>query len=126
MKLSIFLILLQFIFSQTLVINEAMSKNNSAVLDEDGETPDWFEIYNHSSYPINLGDYYLTDDVTELHKWNFPDGYLGPDSHIVVFASDKNRTLWPEGHWIPIINFGANWHYMPGNSEIQSNWNTLQ
>ena len=103
-----------------------MSKNNSAVLDEDGETPDWFEIYNHSSYPINLGDYYLTDDVTELHKWNFPDGYLGPDSHIVVFASDKNRTLWPEGHWIPIINFGANWHYMPGNSEIPSNWNTLQ
>ena len=31
----------QNIFSQTLIINESMSKNFNALYDEDNDTPDW-------------------------------------------------------------------------------------
>ena len=43
------LILILFYFqlslAQSLIINESMSKNLSSVYDEDGDTPDWIEIY---------------------------------------------------------------------------------
>jgi len=49
--------ILQTSLSQDLIINESMSKNNNAIYDEDGDTPDWIEIYNNSTNPINMGDY---------------------------------------------------------------------
>ena len=62
--------ILQISLSQDLIINESMSKNNSAVYDEDGGTPDWIEIYNNSANSINMGDYYLTDDSSDLGKYD--------------------------------------------------------
>ena len=62
--------ILQLSLSQDLIINESMSKNNSAVYDEDGDTPDWIEIYNNSANSINMGDYYLTDDSSDLGKYD--------------------------------------------------------
>ena len=118
--------ILQTSLSQDLIINESMSKNNNAVYDEDGDTPDWIEIYNNSTNPINMGDYYLTDDSSDFGKWKFPDGIINPDSHIVVFASDKDRTLWPGGDWMPVINFGSNWHYLPGSEQISTDWNLIE
>ena len=69
--------ILQTSLSQDLIINESMSKNNNAVYDEDGDTFDWIEIYNNSLNPINMGDYYLTDDSSDLGKWKFPGGAYG-------------------------------------------------
>ena len=120
------IIIVQLIFPQDLIINESMSKNISAVYDEDGDTPDWIEIYNSGTNPINLNNYYLTDDRNDLQKWSFPDGIINPDSHIVVFTSDKDRTLWPGGEWISVINFGSSWHYSDGDEQIPFDWNTLQ
>ena len=37
--------ILQISLSQDLIINESMSKNNNAVYDEDGDTPEGIEIY---------------------------------------------------------------------------------
>ena len=119
-------LILQISLSQDLIINESMSKNNNAVYDEDGDTPDWIEIYNSSENPINMGDYYLTDDSSNFGKWKFPDGIINPDSHIVVFASDKDRTLWPGGDWMPVINFGSNWYYLPGSEQIATDWNLIE
>ena len=39
---------------QGLVISEAMSANGSAVPDENGEYPDWIEIWNSSDHDISL------------------------------------------------------------------------
>ena len=50
---------LQNIFSQTLIINESMSKNFNALYDEDNDTPDWIEIYNKADTSINVENYYL-------------------------------------------------------------------
>ena len=37
-----------------LVISEVMSANNSAVPDENGNFPDWLEIYNGSDHDIDM------------------------------------------------------------------------
>ncbi|MFP4473687.1 MAG: lamin tail domain-containing protein [Candidatus Omnitrophota bacterium] len=78
-------------------LNEFMTRNTK-VLDEDGDSSDWIELYNSSSQPVNLGDYYLSDNQTELQKWRFPEYELGAGEYLIVYASDKNRILPPYFH----------------------------
>ncbi|MGB1039020.1 MAG: CotH kinase family protein, partial [Bacteroidia bacterium] len=40
---------------------------------------------------IDLEDYFLSDDGGNIEKWNFPKMYLQSNSHLIVFASGKNR-----------------------------------
>ena len=116
------ILIISISYSQTLIINESMSKNTSAVFDEDGSSPDWIEIYNNHNDSLNMNDYYLSDDPNQLDKWQFPEGIINPSDHLLVFASDKDRSVWPIGDWVPVINFGANWSYRPGSIDISSNW----
>ena len=52
----IILIIIQisFILGQTIQLNEIVSSNGDNLYDEDGDTPDWIEIYNPTSEPVNL------------------------------------------------------------------------
>ena len=72
-------------------ISEFMAENRMALTDEDRDTSDWIEIYNSETTPADLGGWYLTDDQTNLTKWQFPDVTLSPKSYLVVFASAKNK-----------------------------------
>jgi hypothetical protein len=76
--------------AQSIRINEA-SSSNSIYFDEDGDTPDWIEIYNHGSQAISINDWGLSDDVLELDKWTFPNISLAPDSYLLLWASSKDR-----------------------------------
>jgi len=73
-------------------INEIMASNNTTYQDEDGEYSDWVEIHNAGATNIDLDGWYLSDDSTNLKKWQFPPTVLLPGDYLVVFASDKNRT----------------------------------
>ncbi|HQO49419.1 MAG TPA: lamin tail domain-containing protein, partial [Bacteroidales bacterium] len=77
--------------AQTVRINEVMSSNAAVLTDEDGDYPDWIELYNAGTSAINLEDYGLSDDEEEPFRWVFPDVSLQPNSFLVVFASGKNR-----------------------------------
>ena len=77
------------VFSQSIVINEVMSSNTRTIYDEDGDTPDWIELYNHGSEQINLNGYYLSDDLLNAKKWQFGNAQLNPGEYLVVFASDN-------------------------------------
>jgi hypothetical protein len=82
------------------VINEFMASNASTaplsegeLLDADGDSSDWIELYNPTAQAVDLGGWYLTDDPDELTQWQFPAGTrIGPNAYLVVFASGKNRT----------------------------------
>ena len=119
------LIFLNLALSQSLIINESMSKNVNTLLDEDGSTPDWIELYNPSSNSLNVDQYFLSDDKNDLNKWQFPSGILHSQSHLLVFTSDKDKRIWPFGEWVPVINLGANWNYKPGSVNISSDWKNL-
>ena len=74
-------------------INEFLAVNNDGLIDSDGDTSDWIEIYNSGTKTIQLEGWALTDDVESPEKWLFPNVNLGARRYLVIFASGKNRTL---------------------------------
>lgn len=76
-----------------LVISEFMAENGSNLADEDGDFPDWIEIYNPTAQTVNLAGHYLTDDRSDPTQWAFPATNLPAGGHLVVFASGKDRRV---------------------------------
>ena len=77
--------------AQTIRINEFMAANDGALVDADGDSSDWIEIWNFGSTPVSLSSFFLTDDVQEPDRWAFPDVTLSPNAYLLVFASAKDR-----------------------------------
>ena len=75
---------------ETLIINELMASNGDTLRDEDGDSPDWIELYNPTNQVINLGGYGITDS-TKKEPWTFPDIQIQPRSYLVIYASGKDR-----------------------------------
>ncbi|MEE3179939.1 MAG: lamin tail domain-containing protein, partial [Verrucomicrobiota bacterium] len=75
------------------VINEFMAQNRSTLLDEDGESSDWIELWNPNHQPVPITGWYLTDDPDDLSKWTFPVHTMDGNSFLVLFASTKDRTV---------------------------------
>jgi hypothetical protein len=69
-----------------------MASNRDGLADEDGDRPDWVELFNAGAAPVNLDGWFLTDSVTNLTKWRFPATNLAAGGYLVVFASGKDRT----------------------------------
>ena len=76
-------------------ISEIMADGDKVLIDDDCDSADWIEIYNSGTTPVNLSGWALTDDANDKRKWRFPDHVLGPDSYLVVFASQKDKTVMP-------------------------------
>jgi uncharacterized protein YggL (DUF469 family) len=112
----------------SLFINEFMASNDFAFPGPQGDYPDWIEIYNAGTEDVNLGGYYLSDDLEEM-KFMIPDTY--PDSvtvpaggFILFYANDDSAWsvlntnfklsgggesvgLWdPTGNFIDSITYG--------------------
>lgn len=83
--------------AEDLVINEFMIANTK-ILDEDGDSSDWVEVYNGTAAPIHLGNYYLSDDAGDLKKWKFPEVDLAPGAYELIYASGKDRVPPPYYH----------------------------
>jgi hypothetical protein len=80
-------------YSQSITINEVLSSNTAVNQDEDGSYEDWVEIYNYGASAINLNGFGLSDDVTLPHKWTFPAVTLNAGQYLLVWCSDKNKTV---------------------------------
>ena len=76
-----------------IAINEIMALNVTGLTDEDGDHSDWIELSNSSASPQSLNGYFLTDDATNLNKWQFPNVSVPANGYLLVFASDKNRAI---------------------------------
>lgn len=74
-------------------LNEFVGQNAGPVADEDGEESDWIEIKNTGNTPNDLAGFYLTDDPTNLTKWQFPSAAVNNGDLLLIFASDKNRAV---------------------------------
>jgi len=94
-------------FGQGIKINEISSSNTNVIQDLDGDYPDWIELFNNSLSTVNLSDYYITDDLDSLAKWQFPNVEVEPDSLLLIFASGKDRRKTIQ-HWETIIREGDN------------------
>ena len=72
-----------FTLAQTLVINEISSENFSNSLDEDGDSSDWFEIYNYGDSDVQLENWGVSDNLEESFKWVFPEVEIEADGILV-------------------------------------------
>ncbi|GHU74486.1 hypothetical protein AGMMS49992_16070 [Clostridia bacterium] len=74
-----------------IVINELMSSNGSAVLDDNGEFSDWIELRNIGTSPVSLKGMGLSDRADSV-KYVLPDVMIDPDGYIVIYASGTGST----------------------------------
>lgn len=94
------------------VINEVMPKNTAIAMDEEGKTEDWIELYNNSSSAIDLTGYFLSDDLADPNKWEFPDTSIAAGGYLIIWCDEDtldaglhaNFKLASSGETITISN----------------------
>lgn len=80
--------------SESVVINELLSKNSQNGSDQDGEFDDWIELYNNADTDIDISGYFLSDSKKNPTKWQLPPGtVIGKKSYLIVWADgDTTQT----------------------------------
>lgn len=86
----ILLLALPLLSLSQIVISEVCPKNASIIQDEDGDDPDWIELYNSSDNPVSLHGFSLKD--ADNNRWYFPETEINGHHYLLVFASGKNKT----------------------------------
>ena len=76
------------------VLNEIVSENYGSItnlFDEDGDSPDYIEMYNTTNSTISLSGWTLVD---EDEIWEFPSGtIIGANAYLTVWASGKDKNI---------------------------------
>ncbi len=76
---------------ENIYINELMSLNN-AITDEFGEMDDWLEIYNDNETGVILDGIFISDDLTDSTKWQFPEPiFIFPKSFALIWLDDASE-----------------------------------
>lgn len=93
MKYSFLFIIIctNLIFAQNIIINEVMASNKTTIYDEQGEAPDWIELYNTGNLPIDLTGFYLSDKKNNPLKWQFGSVIIEPKGYLLIYASGKDN-----------------------------------
>lgn len=78
--------------AQELYINEFMASNSTTIKDPDfNNYADWIEIYNSGTAPVNLKNYYLTDNLSQPQKFKIQiDFFIPANGYVIIWADDAN------------------------------------
>ncbi|MBA4240203.1 MAG: hypothetical protein C0448_05730 [Sphingobacteriaceae bacterium] len=81
-------------------INEYSASNSgAAILDNLNNNSDWFELYNSSASPVNIGGWNISDDPADLTKYTVPSGISVPaNGFLRVWCSGKGGSADAVGH----------------------------
>lgn len=82
----------------TVNITEYMTSNTRTVTDQDGNYSDFIELYNYGDSDINLEGCYISDDISNVTKYMFPNIVIKSKQYLVVYASNKNKYNESEIH----------------------------
>lgn len=76
-------------------INEVSPNNISYYPDPDfNQFQDWIELYNPQQSSVNIGGYYLTDNLNKPDKWQIPYGTeISANGYLVIVADGLNQGL---------------------------------
>ncbi len=66
-----------------IVINELLAHSHDVA-------PDWIELYNASSIPIDIGGWFLSDDAKDLYEYRIADGTVVEPNGYVVFQENEH------------------------------------
>ena len=71
-----------------LILSEAVNSNESMVPHDGEYFSDWVELYNASAGPVELSDYFLSDDGNDLEKSRLPQQQVMPGEYVVIQCDD--------------------------------------
>ena len=85
--------------SGNLYINEFLASNDASGTDENDEYDDWFELWNDSDNAIDIGGYYVTDNLEDPMTWQIPTDQPSvttiPAGGFLVIWCDKQTDQGP-------------------------------
>lgn len=122
------LIICASVANAQIVLNEASNRNYTQILDEDGETNDWIELYNGGASSVNLNGWYLSDSKKNYQKWQFGDVDIPAGGFTLVHASGKddrqteNQKLLK---WETAVFADDNFRYKIPDNTTPSSWKNL-
>lgn len=77
------------ILAGNITINELMALNTITATDETNVHEDWIELHNNTSNSLDLGGFYLTDDTSNLFKWQIPaNTILAADDYLIIWCDE--------------------------------------
>jgi hypothetical protein len=84
-----------FARTASVFINEWMASNTDTLRDPTDQTfDDWFELYNAGSEPVDLGGYWLSDNITNPNGgFQIPTNgtyVIGPGAFLLVWADEDS------------------------------------
>lgn len=89
-------------------INEFQASNFSTIADSDFSAySDWIELYNSTDAAINIGGYYLTDDLLSSVNWQIPSNTYVPGNGYLIFWCDNEDVVLDEFHTNFRLNSGG-------------------
>ena len=69
-------------------INEVHPLNTTGITDGSGEREGWFELHNSGAEPVDLGGWFITDDLSQLNKHAIPPNVIIPARGFALFWAD--------------------------------------
>ena len=72
-------------------LSEFLPGNKGNVIFENNKLYSYIEVTNISESPVNLSEYYLSNDIKTPFKWRFPDIVLEPNTSYLVYANDLDK-----------------------------------
>lgn len=115
---STFLLFLFSSLSAQVHINEAVT-SNAVFTDEDGDTPDWLELYNPDG-ELNLSGWTLSDKLNNPGKWIIPEVTIPADGYLLFWASNKDRG--GVGAYRTLVKEGDACRYLRPTGPTTNNW----
>ncbi len=73
------------------VLTEVSTVNHDVILDDDLAPSDWVELYNRTDRPVSLAGWRLAESGRPRRGWVFPALTVAPRTHLIVWASGKDR-----------------------------------
>lgn len=74
------------LFSQV-VINEFCVANYTD-WDQGGDNEDWVELYNPAGAPVNIGGFWMSNEIADPMKWQIPTGTtVNANSYLIILLS---------------------------------------
>ncbi len=76
-------------------VNEILASNTATITDPDfNANADYIELYNGESTEIDLSNWYLTDNLTNPTKWQFPQGVkIAANGYLLVWSDSKDTMI---------------------------------
>jgi len=78
--------------NESIIINEIVASNNS-FMDDFDESNDWIELYNNGTDPVDLNNYFISDDLDDPSKWQLLESFSGEfvlnAGEYVIFWADN-------------------------------------